>query len=369
MNRAKEILLGTLLIGGVATCYAQKSSNELLMVVGSYTNGSAEGIASYIFNQESGEFSMVSSAKSSNPSYLAFSSCGNFLYAVNENSAEDAAISSFSFNRESGEVTPINSVKVLGAAPCYIELMGDRAISANYTGGSISVVEINQCSGEVESLLLHQEFNHSKNEKKSHLHTAVTTPDGEYLLATDLGHDKIYTFKREDILAKDLGDCLPYQTTRVKEGSGPRHLAINSSGERLYLLNELSGTVITYSLKDGHLAELATAKADSVGGNGSADIHISGDGKFLYATNRLKEDGISTFKICQEDGSIEKIAYNNTGSHPRNFIITPNDKYLLVACKNSNCIEIFKRDITSGLLTKEEKMIEVDSPVCIKFAK
>ena len=153
----------------------------------------------------------------------------------------------------------------------------------------------------------------------------------------------------------------------MKAGSGPRHLTFAPNGNYAYLINELSGTVIAFEYKDGNLKEIQTIAADTVGAKGSGDIHISPDGKFLYASNRLKADGIAIFRIDSENGKLTKTGYQLTGVHPRNFIITPNGKYLLVACRDSNAIQVYERDADTGLLTDIQKDIKVDKPVYIKF--
>ena len=64
---------------------------------------------------------------------------------------------------------------------------------------------------------------------------------------------------------------------------------------------------------------------------------------------------------------LSKAGYQLTGIHPRNFIITPNGKYLLVACRDSNVIQVYERDADTGLLTDVQQDIKVDKPVCIRF--
>ena len=155
----------------------------------------------------------------------------------------------------------------------------------------------------------------------------------------------------------------------MKAGSGPRHLTFSPNGHYAYLINELSGTVIAFEYKDGDLKEMQTIAADTVNAQGSADIHISPDGKFLYASNRLKADGIAIFNIHPDNGMLSKAGYQLTGIHPRNFIITPNGKYLLVACRDSNVIQVYERDADTGLLTDVQQDIKVDKPVCIRFVR
>lgn len=204
-----------------------------------------------------------------------------------------------------------------------------------------------------------------------HLHCVRITPDGKYLLADDLGTDQIHKFNlnpnanadnKEKLLTKGNPEAF-----KVAPGSGPRHLIFSPDSKFAYLINEIGGTVIAFRYTDGMLDEIQTIAADTVNAQGSGDIHISPDGKYLYASNRLKADGIAIFKVDKTNGTLTKIGYQLTGIHPRNFIITPNGKYLLVACRDTNTIQIFERNQTTGLLTDIKKDIKVDKPVCLKF--
>lgn len=199
----------------------------------------------------------------------------------------------------------------------------------------------------------------------------VLPPDGKYLLADDLGTDQIHKFNinpnanadnKEKFLTKGTPEAF-----KVAPGSGPRHLIFNSDGKFAYLINEIGGTVIAFRYADGMLDEIQTVAADTVNAQGSGDIHLSPDGKYLYASNRLKADGVAIFKVDETNGTLTKVGYQLTGIHPRNFIITPNGKYLLVACRDTNVIQIFERDQATGLLTDIKKDIKVDKPVCLKF--
>ena len=148
-----------------------------------------------------------------------------------------------------------------------------------------------------------------------------------------------------------------------------RYLIFSKDGKYAYLINELSGKVIAFTYSDGRLNEIQTIVADTIQARGSADIHLSPDGKYLYASNRLKEDGIAIFEVNLEKGTLAKVGYQLTGLHPRHFNITPNGKFLLVACRDSNMIQVFERDTVSGLLKNTGKNIKMSKPVCIQFAE
>lgn len=197
-----------------------------------------------------------------------------------------------------------------------------------------------------------------------HLHCVEFTPDGKFLLANDLGMDKIHVFPLTSDGQLDKEHTFDVE---LEPGSGPRHLCFSKDGRFAYLINELSGKVSTLSYDGKNLTPIQYIEADTLEARGSADIHLSPDGKYLYASNRLKADGIAIFSVDTQTGLLTKVGYQLTGIHPRNFIITPDGCFLLVACRDSNLIQIFKRDKETGLLVDTGKKIETSKPVCLKF--
>jgi 6-phosphogluconolactonase (cycloisomerase 2 family) len=160
------------------------------------------------------------------------------------------------------------------------------------------------------------------------------------------------------------------QKVKTKPGSGPRHFTYHPSGKFAYCIEELSGTVCIYSYFNGKLTEIQHVKSYSKTQDtyGSADIHISSDGLFLYASNRwIDENTISVFSISK-NGKIKLIQHQKTGGdHPRNFTIDPSGNFLLVANKNSNNVIVFKRNKTSGLLRQTDVQINIPNPSCLKM--
>ena len=348
--------------------------NELTMLVGTYTSGDSKGIYSFRFNEETGTATALSETEVENPSYLAVSADGKFIYTVSEFNNEQAAANAFAFNQEKGTLKLLNSQKTGGEDPCYIITNGNNVITANYSGGSISVFPIAKDGSLLPAsdiIKFEGSGTDKERQEKSHLQCVRITPDGQYMFADNLGTDQIHKFIiNPDANAENKESFLKEGSPsafKVKAGSGPRHLTFSPNGNYAYLINELSGTVIAFEYKDGDLKEIQTIVADTVCAKGSGDIHISPDGKFLYASNRLKADGIAIFSIQPDNGILTKVGYQLTGIHPRNFIITPNGKYMLVACRDSNVIQIYERNADTGLLTDIHGDIKVDKPVCVKF--
>ena len=362
--------IGALMLCTCTSMKQKETMEKMYLMVGSYATSEEEGIKVYAWDGEKGEAAYVSGLKGiSNPSYQVVSADGERVYSVGEDDGLTSTAHALSFDKADGKLTLMNTQLTQGGAPCYINLSPneDFVITANYMGGSISVLptETSGRLGEnVSTFALEGEGVLKERQSQPHLHCVEFTPDGKFLLANDLGTDKIHVFP----LTSDgeLDEKATFDVA-LEAGSGPRHLCFSKDGRFAYLINELSGKVTALSYKGETLTPIQYIEADTVNAQGSADIHLSPDGKFLYASNRLKADGIAIFFVNQETGMLTKAGYQLTGIHPRNFVITPDGRFLLVACRDSNVIQIFSRDEKTGLLVDTGKTIETSKPVCLKF--
>ncbi|PXV64080.1 6-phosphogluconolactonase (cycloisomerase 2 family) [Dysgonomonas alginatilytica] len=351
----------------------EKSDSEMYMLVGTYTSGESKGIYVYKLDTITGTSKYISEIKVDNPSYLVLDQSEKFVYSVTEDEGiGTSAANAFSFDKQDGKLTFINKQLTGGGAPCYINIDADgkHVVTANYLGGSLTYFSVNEAGGlETASQVISFSGKGTDvdRQKQSHIHCVQFTPDGKFLFANDLGTDKIHKFNVNESGDNFLSVGSPAAFS-IKGGSGPRHLKFHPNNKFAYVITELSGDVIAFDYNDGNLKEIQTIKADTVNAKGSGDIGITPNGKFLYASNRLKNDGLAIFSINEADGKLTKVGYRTTGVHPRNFAITPNGKLLLVACRDSDVIQVFKIDENTGLLEDTGHDINLDMPVCIKFA-
>ncbi len=347
-------------------------NNILYLLVGTYTLGLSEGVYLYKFDINTGNAEYVTMVKIENPSYLEVAPGGKFIYTVTENDDKPSFANAVAFDKDEVKLTLLNSEQTYASAPCNIAVDKEagHVVTANYGGGSITVFNADstgKLSAASQMILFEGNGADSSRQEMPHLHCVMFSPDGKYLFAADLGTDQIY---RLETNYSGKGDFLKEETLtsfKVADGSGPRHFVFHPSHKFVYLINELAGTVIGFNYDGKDLKEFQTIEADTLNAQGSGDIGVTPNGKYLYASNRLKGDGIAVFSINETNGQLTKVGYQETGIHPRNFVITPNGKYLLCASRDSNLIEIFEIDENTGLLTNINKNIEIDMPVCLKF--
>ena len=360
----KKRLKTIFILSVLGICFAQ-AQRQLTMLVGTYTDGGSQGIYSYHFNQETGEAKLLDSLALRNPSFLTISHDGTLVYAVSETNDEKASLNTIRLNCSNGNMRLLNTVPTEGADPCYVATNGKYALTANYSGGSMSVFKLSHqgTKAELATRFLGATGGPDQTRQDTpHVHCSYFTPDGKYALATDFSADRIlsYQLTERGVIGNGVA-------AHVSADSGPRHLVFSSNGRHAYLMSELSGKVTVFSYHEGKLKKLQEIVSDSVGARGGADIHLSPDGKFLYSSNRLKADGIAIFTVDQQTGLLTRIGYQPTGAHPRQFNITPNGQFLLCCCHDSNCIQVFRRDMKTGMLTDTHQDIRVSKAVCVQL--
>lgn len=338
-------------------------------LVGTYTNsGKSQGIYSYEMDHKTTQVVQKSVTTGiPNPSYLCMTPDRKYVYSVSE-SYQGSAAHAYAFDAVSGQLTLINKSLTNSSGPCFITATPNHVFTANYNGGSLSAFARNADGSlsELKQKIQHEgsSINLSR-QKEPHVHQVVVS--GKYVLANDLGTDKVTVYAYDS--KADSKILTPWNALTVKLGSGPRHLTFSRNGKLAYLVQELDGTVSVLNFSKGKLELLQECSllTNSDQQGWAADIHLSPDGKFLYATNRAPANNITCFSVDKK-GRIElKSQVSTLGDGPRNFAISPDGKFVLVAHQFSNTIVVFNRDAKTGALTDTGKRIDVGAPVCIVF--
>lgn len=344
--------------------------------VGTYTSGESVGI--YTFKlEENGKLAQIRTQELSNPSYLSISRNKEYLYAViegeNFEGNHGGGAAAFKIDKKSGELRILNSKGTKGVAPCHLitDKNDKQLYVANYMEGTFTAFDISEDGsiGELKNVIEHEGKGQDVNrQEKAHVHYVNFSQDEKYLFVVDLGIDKIKIYsidqeKRGIALAGEFA---------VKPGSGPRHLEFHPTNKYAYLINELSSNIAVLRYCDkGTILEtiqyIATLPKGYSGFNNCAAIHISRDGRFLYASNR-GHNSIASFKIDEETGTLELNEIIPTeGEFPRDFEIDPSGRFLFAANQNSSTITAFEINNSTGGLVSLGHIISVPNPTCIKF--
>lgn len=363
------LILTVLITGYIA-------SKGQYMIVGTYDSPNSEGVYVYKFDTASGSATVISHVKTSNPSFIAVSPDNKYVYAANENgdsTGKAGSVTSFSFDRKKGTLSLLSSQSTRGNHPCYVTVdkTGKWLLAGNYSSGNFTIFPLKSglIAKPVKTIDHKGSGPDTARQKSPHVHGIFMKKDNTGFFVTDLGTDKLMSYSFKAATGAIAPSASPF--IDLGAGSGPRHLDFHPRLPLLYVLNELNGTVsVLKKWSNDAMAVIQNTPAFPLyfrGKAGSADIHISPDGKFLYCSNRGTLNNITIFSV-DSSGMLKWAGDQPTlGSKPRNFNFDPSGRYLLVANQDSDEIVIFKRDILTGLLTDTGNRVSVGKPVCIKW--
>ena len=348
-----------------------EGATDMAFYLGTYTDGESKGIYQYALSPDGALTKTGLVAEAENPSFLALSPDGRYLLAVNEVSNADQSGYISSFRMERDTLTFLDQKSTGGAHPCHVAVNQEGyVLVANYSGGNMGLLKI-QNDGHLSNLLdVQQHAGNGKHPRQEapHAHSGWFTQD-EGLISVDLGTNQLW-FSEINTQSQKFTPLEP-QTFTMEPEAGPRHLAFHPQNPWIYVVNELSSSVSLLKKDPDTGANkitqtISTLPAGFGQDNTCADIHISADGKFLYASNR-GHNSIAIYSADPATGELALLGHELTrGETPRNFSLSPEGKFLLVANQTTNTIVSFQRDPTTGLLTYVDQ-IEAPAPVCILF--
>ncbi len=353
--------------------------------------GNGRGIHVFRIDRESGVpapdgvFEMGTS-----PSSLAVNSSGDRLYSANETDrigdSGEGSVSSFAIDRSNGRLELLNTVPSGGAGPTYVSIhpTGRFLLVANYFGGSVAVLPIlpDGTLGEASDVKVDEgelgptvatsaapgSFAFSGHDR-THAHMIEADPSGRFVLHVDLGLDRIFVWNFDS----ERGVLSPGGTHEVAlpPGDGPRHFSFHPNGRWLYSIQEEGSTVVLFDWdsESGCLSErqsLSSLPPGYAGSNFCSGIHVSADGRFVYAGNRL-HDSIAIFSVG-EDGMLSYLGEEWTrGNYPRSFQFDPTGRFLYVCNQRADHLAVFRVDAESGGLEFTGHYEPVGNPSAVVF--
>ncbi len=331
------------------------------LLVGSYTQQGNPGIAF----MDTKTKQVLESLDVPQASYQYMTPDKQYLFSVSEQVNNAGAVHSFKKNKQ-GKWEFVNQQLTEGDAPCHINFRkkSQTLYTANYMGGSVSVFQTKE--GEISAISQKLEYFGKgiyPQQSESHAHMVVLSAKEDQLHVSDLGADKIYHYAiRPDGLLETK-----YSITQFPAGTGPRHFVFSTDEKFVYIVGELSGTVDVYAVQNGQWTAVQRETIDFSKGDGpkaSADIHISPNGKWLIASNRITQNSLVVFRI-EASGRISFAREILVGKVPRNFQFDRSGKKIFVACKDENRIQQFSFNPETGEMADLQADIEVKSPVAL----
>jgi 6-phosphogluconolactonase len=357
------------------------------------TKGVCKGIYRSTFDSTHGQLTPpVLVAATARPSFLALAPPGSghsALYAVNAINDPAATVTTFALDPGTCNLRQIGQVPSGGAGPACVSVdsTGHAAFVANYIGSSISSYRIQPdgtLSQPVERLDFkdRQKFGETgpnpARQQDPHPHCVTISPDDRFLLVCDLGTDHIAVF----CIHPETGALSdPHLFTNERPGSGPRHVVFHPNSRWVYCINEMDSTVdrclwtaTRFSNTPQGLLVNSTFSIKTIAPdfpadkNTAAELAISPDGNFLYASNR-GENTLVVFSISTKNGNLTLVQRISCGGKtPRHFTLDPTAQWVICGNQDSATVTVFRRDSATGMLSGPVQTLALDSPLFTLFA-
>lgn len=281
---------------------------------------------------------------------------------------------------DAGTLSVLSESRTPGLSTCHITVLGSQVVTADYTSGSLSVFPLGPdgTPGKPDVLGFKGSGPVRGRQDSAHLHSTWLSPDGLSLVAADLGSDRLYRFGvRDGKLLYTDGEFHGAAPIDLPAGCGPRHCAFSPSGDRLYVVTELSDEVLVLDYPSGRLLQRLTAHRENPQGGGH--ILVSPDGCFVCASVRVS--GTSGNESCsmkdcvavyQRDAGSGLLSFKGSfevGGHPRHFAFAPGSENLtlVVACRDSDFIQVFNLNPSTGLPSAPAEIIPTTTPDSVIF--
>jgi 6-phosphogluconolactonase (cycloisomerase 2 family) len=282
-------------------------------------------------------------------SFLAVSPSRRILYAVNELKPQ-GRVTALDIGTDPRRPSVLNTQPAGGGGPTHLSVhpSGRYLLTANYTDGTVVVHSLlpDGRIGPVTDVARHE-----GETRPARAHQVVLDPSGRWVVAVDLGADSLYIYKL-DLAA---GRLSLNHRLKLPAGAGPRHLAFHPDGRYAYILGELRSeiTVAAWDAAAGRFTPgqvIGTLGEAAPPRNLPAEIQVSPDGRFVYASNR-GHNSIAMFSTGAAGG---RLVFDSTtptgGAWPRHFTLDPTGRWLYVANQTSNAVTWLPRDPGTGRL-------------------
>lgn len=335
--------------------------------VGTYTNGSSQGIHLFDLDVENGSMKERKVIPINNPSYIKMAHNGKYLYSI-----ADEGIRSFSILPD-GDLEPLNCAGIEGMRGCYIstDKADEYLFVAGWHDGKVTVMHLNKDGtvGSIADEIFHKGLGSvAERNFRPHVNCVNLTPDEKYLCAVDLGTDqiKIYRFNRQTgkIALLDLLMC--------ELESAPRIIKFSRSGRFAYVISELKNYITVYRY-DGSgknpsfelIQTISTLNDYHSTTSAACALRFSRDGSKLLCTN-AGDNTAGVFLVDQETGLLERVCVLPvSGDYPKAIDFFPDNRHIMSLNHETNSITVFEVNYEKKYFTMKGKPISIETPNCI----
>ncbi len=348
------------------------ANEKCVAYVSSYTNGTGDkyGIRIYDVDLKKGRMTEKDKVQITNSSYIAQSHSNRFLYSIT-----DFGVESYQIEKD-GSLTFLNEASINGMRGCYLSTdYEDKFLfCAGYHDGKITVLRLNEDGsiGEITEEIFQKGLGSAAGRNnRPHVQCVKVTRDNKFLCAADLGMDRINVY----LINHETGKLTSADIIHCDQESAPRHLKFSPDGRFLYAVFEQKNTVEVYAysqhdnVPEFEKIQEVTTSDSTDGGVASSALNFSDDFNYIISST-IGENDVDIFKRDLDTGLLTRVlGLPIAGEYPKDAALFPNNKHLVSLNHESNTITFFTVNMEEGTLVMNGPEIKCDQPNCIVFHK
>ncbi len=362
--KAKKLAVKAVQVASIAALVAAASVAQARTMV-YVSNADSKEIYVMQFNPKNGNLTLVEQVPTGGTVMpLAVSPDRHRLYASLR--SQPYSVTTFAIDQQDGKLKALTTTPLAdNMANLRTDKTGRYLLAASYTGHKISV-------NPIDALGVVQEQGVMVTPTGKNAHQVITDPSNQFVFASNLGSDVILQFRFDAATGKLTPNTPPSVAT--KAGAGPRHFVFDPHARFVYSTNELDSTVNSYryDASQGTFTLVNTISAVPAGYKGetpaAADIHLTPNGRFLYASERSSST-LAAYRVNAKTGALTLIGNYPTETQPRGFNIDPQGKYLMAVGQKSNALTSYTINQKTGVLTPLQHVPMGKNPNWVEFVE
>lgn len=347
--------------------------DKYVAYVSSYTSGlgSKYGIKIYDVDMKNGRFKEKQKVEITNSSYIGISHNKKTLYSIT-----DAGVEAYHILPDGG-LEFLNEASINGMRGCYLNMDQEDnfLLTAGYHDGKVTILKLNKDGsiGEITDERYHKGLGTAAGRNHvPHVQCIKVSKDNKYLLAADLGMDRVNVYS----LNVESGKIKEVDVIHCDQESSPRHMQFSKDGRFLYVCLEQKCGIEVYEYVDNNgdpeFNKIQTVsnsdEADSIGVASSA-LTFSEDYNYLVSSTAGENNAI-VYKVDKETGLLtKKIQLPVAGEYPKDAALFPDNKHLVSLNHESDSLTFFTVDMDAGTMVMNGPELPISRPNCIVFHK
>lgn len=315
--------------------------------IGTYFSEGSRGIYHFAFNEANGEMTQPELFFEARDAKWV-SLYGNWMtFPIQEGDSAGICFARLL----NGRIVQTHKILEERYTPCFVAQEDELVFTANYHEGTVMIYRVETGKPSVAGRI--------ENGEKAGCHQILFHKS--YFLVPCLEQNRIRIFHKSN-------GFRPAGEISFPKGTGPRHGVFNGAHTKFYVVSEWSNELFIYDVNglDFRLVQSVYLLPERNSNAAAAAVRLTEDERFLYVSVR-GVDLLVTVDVSSDRASVTG-RVSSGGIHPRDFILSRNERFLLTVNRKEGGIVCMERNRENGEIEKIISHVQLPEGVSLLLA-